>query len=206
MTTNKQPAAWWANAAGAGPGGSTPRNAAGGVGANAAPPHGALAAAAAAPGQPVPLDLPEEAATVALGRALGERLGAGDAVMLAGPLGAGKSVLARAAVRAYLDTPEAEVPSPSYTIVNVYEPAAAPALWHADLYRLGDASELAELGLEEAFEDAVAIVEWPDRLDVLPQRRLEIALAADEAGEAPDRRCATIRALGPWPRLVGAAP
>ncbi|MEM6355295.1 MAG: tRNA (adenosine(37)-N6)-threonylcarbamoyltransferase complex ATPase subunit type 1 TsaE [Pseudomonadota bacterium] len=164
--------------------------------------HEALARAVRAAGQPVALILPDEAATRALGRALAQTLGRGDAVLLSGTLGAGKSALARATIRARLGDPAAEVPSPSYTLVNVYAPERGPEIWHADLYRLDDGSEIAELGLEEAFIAAITIVEWPDRLPEPPVRRLEIALAhpdcpADAEGE--EMRRASIRAIGAWP-------
>ncbi len=117
--------------------------------------------------------LPDEAATDAFGAALGGALRAGDAVLLSGPLGAGKSALARAAIRRLLDDPRAEVPSPSYTLVNVYDAPAGP-VWHVDLYRLsGGGDEMAELGLEAAMGRAVLFVEWPDRLGTaLPARYL----------------------------------
>lgn len=115
-------------------------------------------------------------ATSAFGAALARCLGAGDLVTLAGPLGAGKSHLARAIVRTVLDSPQAEVPSPTYTLVNVYEHAGIP-VWHADLYRLGDPDELAEIGLEDALSEAIVLVEWPQRWPDLPVRRLDIALS-----------------------------
>ena len=118
-------------------------------------------------------------ATDAIGRALAPALAPGDLVALHGSLGAGKSHLARAIVRARLEDPEAEVPSPTYTLVNVY---AAPGaeIWHADLYRVGP-EELAEIGLSDALEHAILLVEWPDRWPGLPARRLDIALSG--AGE-----------------------
>jgi tRNA threonylcarbamoyladenosine biosynthesis protein TsaE len=174
-----------------------------------------LAAAAARGGAPVTLALPGLAATEALGRALAPRLVPGDAVLLSGGLGAGKSALARAVVRARLEDPQAQVPSPSYTIVNAYE-AAGLRLWHVDLYRLADPSELAELGLEEAFAQAITLLEWPERLPAPPPRRLEIALALPAGAEpgpegAPDGvmdepREARIACHGSWPRLAEPAP
>jgi len=144
-------------------------------------------------------DLPDPEATDRLGCMLAARLGPGDWVALSGPLGAGKSALARAIVRAKLGAPEAEIPSPSYTLVNVY---AAPdgEVWHADLYRLSDPEEAAELGLEDAAADALVLLEWPERMgEAQPGRRLEIAL-----GPTPgDGRRAWIRAVGPgWEGVV----
>ncbi|MEM6971511.1 MAG: tRNA (adenosine(37)-N6)-threonylcarbamoyltransferase complex ATPase subunit type 1 TsaE [Pseudomonadota bacterium] len=131
------------------------------------------------------LSLVDEAATAALGAALGPALVAGDVVCLYGGLGAGKSALARAAIRARLRDPTAEVPSPTYTLINVYEPRtdAPDAIWHADLYRLGDVEELAELGLDEAFGHAVCLIEWAGRLARgCPARRLDIALSIAGSG------------------------
>lgn len=145
------------------------------------------------------IDLPDEAATAALGAAIAPALRPGDGIFLRGALGAGKTVLARAVIRALLGQPEAQVPSPSYTLVNLYESAAGP-IWHVDLYRLvGSADELEELGLDEAYETAILLVEWPERLGAAsPARRLEIALSA-----RPDNsRRAIVTARGPgWDRL-----
>jgi len=117
-----------------------------------------------------------EAETDALGARLSQVLMAGDLVTLTGPLGVGKSHLSRAVIRSILGDPLAEVPSPSYTLVNVYQ-AGALEIWHADLYRLGDASELIEIGLEDVLKNALVLVEWPDRWPDLPQRRLDMTLS-----------------------------
>lgn len=110
--------------------------------------------------------LADPEATAAFGARLAGRLRAGDAVMLEGPMGAGKSHLARAAIRA-LTTPSEEVPSPSYTLVQVYRGRDGTPIWHADLHRLSGPEEAWELGLAEAFGEAVCLVEWPDRLGPL---------------------------------------
>jgi N-acetylmuramate 1-kinase len=107
------------------------------------------------------LTLPDENATVAFARRLAARLAPGDVVALRGPLGAGKTSFARATIRA-LCGEDAEVPSPTFTLVQTYD-APALRLWHFDLYRIADASELDELGWEEALADGAALVEWPDR-------------------------------------------
>ncbi len=129
------------------------------------------------------LHLPDEAATEAFGTALGGALAAGDTLLLSGPLGAGKSALARAAIRRLLGDRRAEVPSPSYSLVNVYETDAGQ-VWHADLYRLGGGGdEMAELGLDEAMGQVVLFVEWPDRLGAaLPERFLSIHLDMPDGG------------------------
>ena len=129
--------------------------------------------------------LADEAETARAGAALGRALQAGDVVFLSGGLGAGKTALARAAIAARLEAagrPAEEIPSPTFTLVQVYE-ADAP-LWHADLYRLSGAEEARELGLDAAAEEgAILLVEWPDRLGALaPTRRLEISLESPEAG------------------------
>jgi tRNA threonylcarbamoyladenosine biosynthesis protein TsaE len=125
------------------------------------------------------IELSTLAETEALARAMAPRLRAGDALGLSGPLGAGKTAFARALIGtrlAALGRVE-EVPSTSYTLVQTYD-LGDVELWHADLYRLGDASELAELGLDDAFAAAVTVVEWPERLGRLrPARRLDLDLA-----------------------------
>ncbi len=144
--------------------------------------------------------LPDEAATRRLGARLAGLLGPRDTLLLIGPLGAGKSELARAIIRARLDEAEAEVPSPSYTLVNVYETPAGE-IWHADLYRLaGGDEELAELGLEEAFGRALVLVEWGERLGArAPSRRIEATMMVEPAG----RRQAELAFFGPnWAEVA----
>ena len=99
--------------------------------------------------------------TSRLGHWFAARLRAGDCVLLDGPIGAGKSHFARALIQARLGRAE-DVPSPTFTLVQTYE--ADVEIWHADLYRLSHPDEAMELGLEEAFETAICLIEWPDRL------------------------------------------
>jgi tRNA threonylcarbamoyladenosine biosynthesis protein TsaE len=100
-----------------------------------------------------------EAATAALGEMLAGEARAGDVITLSGPLGVGKTALARGFIAALGH--EGEVPSPSFAIVQPYE-ELTPSVWHVDLYRIEDASEIEELGLDSA-TDAVLLVEWPER-------------------------------------------
>lgn len=119
--------------------------------------------------------LPTEADTRALGAALAKRVRAGDVITLEGGLGAGKTTLARGFIQHLTGSAE-EVVSPTFTLVQLYE--APVPIWHFDLYRLRDASEVLELGLEDALADGIVLIEWPERLGPLaPQRRLEVALA-----------------------------
>lgn len=102
-------------------------------------------------------------ATDALAQRLARVLEPGDTLLLSGALGAGKTHLARAMIRAFMGNPSEPVPSPTFTLVQTYE-ANHAALWHADLYRLGGIDEIHELGLDEAMIDAICLIEWPDRL------------------------------------------
>ncbi len=150
------------------------------------------------------LTLPDQAATERLAQVLAPFLRPGDALLLTGGLGAGKSTFARALIRgrlAVLGRIE-DIPSPTYTLVQTYD-LGPFQLWHADLYRLASPGEIGELGLDEAFESAVTLIEWPDRLTGrLPARRLDVAL---DFAETDDARRATLTATGPgWEWLAEA--
>ncbi len=120
-------------------------------------------------------ELHDQAGVAALGRAVARLVRPGDAVLLSGPLGAGKTTLARALIRAACGDAALEVPSPSYTLVQSYD-RCRPVLHHFDLWRLDGSDALQELGWDEAREDVV-VVEWPDRLGALrPPGALEILL------------------------------
>jgi tRNA threonylcarbamoyladenosine biosynthesis protein TsaE len=141
------------------------------------------------------MNLPDEAATGRLGAAVAAKLRSGEAVCLSGPLGAGKSTLARALVRA-LTTPDEEVPSPTFTLVQFYEgPRLSVA--HFDLYRLESPEEAYEIGLDEALDDGAAVIEWPERLQGrLPPDRLDIEITL--AGEGGTGRQARLVPHGAW--------
>jgi tRNA threonylcarbamoyladenosine biosynthesis protein TsaE len=132
--------------------------------------------------------LPDLAATEALAAALARLIRPGDAILLEGPLGAGKTELARAFLRAAAADPALDVPSPTFTLVQEYATRHGPAC-HYDLWRLDGPAALAELGWEEA-RDAIVLVEWPDRLGPLrPPDALTIAL---DPADAPGARRATL--------------
>jgi len=121
------------------------------------------------------IPLPDLAATEALAGRIAALLRPGDAVLLEGPLGAGKSALARALLRTLLADPALEVPSPSYTLVQLYDAPVGP-VHHFDLWRLDGPAATAELGWDDA-RDGVVLVEWPDRLGELrPDDALTVTL------------------------------
>lgn len=127
------------------------------------------------------LFLPDDAATAALGESLAGQLQAGDTVLLEGQIGAGKSHLARALIRARLGRLE-DVPSPTFTLVQTYDTEEGE-IWHVDLYRLSHPDEVLELGLEQAFGSAICLIEWPDRLGPhLPADALHLQLSIEGSG------------------------
>ena len=126
--------------------------------------------------------LPDDEATIAFGRELAALLQQGDIVSLEGELGAGKSALARATIRALAGDPDLEVPSPTFALVQPYETPRGPVL-HADLYRLGHAAEADELGLLDN-PDGFVLVEWAERAPHIAQAAsLVIALAIPPGGQ-----------------------
>lgn len=143
-----------------------------------------------------------EAETEAVGRRLARCARPGDVLALWGDLGIGKTVLARAFIRARCGRVD-EIPSPTFTLVQVYDPSPSfPGLvYHFDLYRLTAPEEAYELGIEDAFADGISLIEWPDRLHgLLPASCLDVDL---RYADAPDRRTLTLRGGGDWTaRLV----
>lgn len=147
---------------------------------------------------PISLILPDETAAAAFGASLAPLLRAGDVVLLEGPLGAGKTTLARGLVKTYAGA--REVPSPTFTLVETYDGDAGP-LWHFDLYRLDKPDDVWELGLEEALESGVSLIEWPDRIEgLLPADALRLQLAIGETG-----RALKIAAGPDWTKRLNAA-
>ncbi len=125
--------------------------------------------------------LADLSATRALGEALAARAHIGDLIFLSGKMGAGKTALARAMISA-LNASEMVVPSPTFTLVYPYETGFKP-VWHADLFRLTDATEVQELALDEARRQAIVLVEWPENgADYLDPPSCQIALERLETG------------------------
>lgn len=149
------------------------------------------------------LSLPDADATTRLGAWFAPRLRAGDVLLLQGPIGAGKTHFARALIQTLLATSGRmeDVPSPTFTLVQVYD-AGPSEVWHADLYRLGHPDEATELGLEEAFETAICLVEWPERLgDLVPPGALWLTFKATNSGAA---REVTLAGGPRWDALLAA--
>ena len=134
--------------------------------------------------------------TVKLAAWVGALLKPGDVVTLTGDLGAGKTAFARALINSLSHEPE-EVPSPTFTIVQLYD-LPQGTLWHFDLYRLAEEErDILELGWEDARRDGIALIEWPDRLGgLLPADRLEINIGFIDGSDTA--RTVTLTPFGHW--------
>lgn len=146
--------------------------------------------------QPHPLVLTDEDATAALAARLAGLARRGDVLALWGGLGVGKTVFARAFIRAHIGAP-VEVPSPTFTLVQIYESGqpAAVDIYHFDLFRLDAAEDVLELGIEDAFASGITLIEWPDRLGrFLPEDRLDLTFT--DVPAAPTQRHLTIACAG----------
>jgi tRNA threonylcarbamoyladenosine biosynthesis protein TsaE len=147
------------------------------------------------------IDLGDEKSTAAFAARLAGLARPGDVIGLSGDLGAGKTSFARAFIQARGG--DETVPSPTFTLVQTYD-LPGGAIWHFDLYRLRAAEEAWELGIEEAFQTGISLIEWPERLGaLLPARSLGVAL---DFGAASTVRRATLSPGGDWAdRLAGIA-
>lgn len=139
--------------------------------------------------------LADAEATAALGAGLARMIRQGEAILLEGPLGAGKSSLARGLIRA-LAGPDEDVPSPTFTLVQYYE--TEPPVAHFDLYRLEGQGEAFEIGLEEALDQGAAVVEWPVRLSPQEWARLAPDRLIVELSHAGEGRIARMTPFGAW--------
>lgn len=130
------------------------------------------------------IDLKTEAETLALGAGLAPNFRRGDVIALRGGLGVGKTALSRGIIRAL--TGEPEIPSPTYTLVQTYI-AKNFDIWHFDLYRLDKEADIWELGIEDAVEDGLCLIEWPDRIEnLLSGDELSINLSFEGEGRVAE--------------------
>ena len=144
-------------------------------------------------------NLAEESATCALAVRIARAAAPGDVIALLGDLGTGKTVFARAFIRAHCGDDE-EVPSPTFTLLQTYD-ADTLTIYHFDLYRLNHADEALELGIEEAFADGISLIEWAERLGGwLPANRLDVTLSA---GANANARRAHLLGHGYWQAKLG---
>jgi tRNA threonylcarbamoyl adenosine modification protein YjeE len=143
------------------------------------------------------IELPDVNATEHLAMDLAASIGPGDLVTLSGDLGAGKTTLARAILRYLAGDAELAVPSPTFTMMQLYQLPLMNVV-HADLYRVNTVAELSELGWDEAGDNAAVIVEWPDRAGSLLQSdRLDVALNL-APGLGPSHRVVRLTGFGAW--------
>ena len=146
---------------------------------------------------PLCIHVPSELEMDRLGEMIAGALVSGDCLLLDGPMGAGKSHLARAILRTRLDDADAEVPSPTYTLLNTYHDGVCE-IHHGDFYRLTGGDEIAELGIDEAVNQGIVLLEWPDRWPSPPQRHLRIEIPPLE----PEGRKLLFLARGDWTEMM----
>lgn len=134
------------------------------------------------------IELASEQATVALAATLSRIARAGDVIALKGDLGVGKSVFARAFIRARCGA-QTEVPSPTFTLLQPYDTTDQTTLFHFDLYRLETPEDALQLDIDNAFYSGISLIEWPERLGaLLPREHLQVALSYGDAEK--QRHCA----------------
>ena len=164
--------------------------------------------------KPITIELADEAATARLAIKLAAAARPNDVLSLIGDLGAGKTVFARAFINARADTAQ-DVPSPTFTLVQTYQftdtdspggdldgPGGGIPVYHFDLFRIEDAGEIDELGMEEAFAGGISLIEWPERLNgLLPVDRLDVTLTQGKG--AGERRC-VLTGHGSWAARLSA--
>ena len=152
--------------------------------------------------QTLTLSLLSPEQTTQTARDLGAVLKGGDTILLTGDVGAGKTHFARSLIQSQLTTAE-DVPSPTFTLVQTYETRLGQ-IWHADLYRLSSSIEVEELGLTDAFDTAICLVEWPDRLGTLrPDDALDLTF---ETTGDDTRRLTAKWSAEKWSEKLGVLP
>ena len=149
------------------------------------------------------IEAQDEADTREVAERVARLVGGGDLVTLSGDLGVGKTAFARALIRSMTGEPDLDVPSPTFTLMQVYEGADFPIV-HADLYRIGNPSELTELGWDEATESALVLVEWAERAGgALPEERLDVRLTIPS--NDGDRRVIELTGFGAFAARIARA-
>jgi N-acetylmuramate 1-kinase len=148
------------------------------------------------------IDLPDIQSTERFARELAAEIGPNTLMTLTGDLGSGKTTFARALIRQLAGDPELEVPSPTFTLMQLYD-APSFKIVHCDLYRIGSVDELAELGWDEASDGALVLVEWADRAgNALGPDRIDVGFIL-EPEEGPEHRVAVVTGYGSWSQRVG---
>jgi tRNA threonylcarbamoyladenosine biosynthesis protein TsaE len=141
------------------------------------------------------INIDQQSETEKIARQLAAHVQVGDVIALHGDLGVGKSVFARAFIRA-LTSDDEEVPSPTFTLVQIYD-VDAGELYHFDVYRLENPDDALELGIEEAFNEGISLIEWPSKLGTyLPWNCLNIDISP--TGTTETGRVMTFSSQGTW--------